>query len=124
KLTEWAGQSFHDKNYLQAPVKVTKALAVDSRDLHNRLTKELRHHAVLMEGGGVNEVKDSLSAAAKEFATHAVLFKFVRGFCEGRRGLYKGGVDNPQLTDRTYDEHKTSLFDYVTELNKVFPHWT
>jgi DGQHR domain-containing protein len=124
KLTEWAGQSFHDKNYLQAPVRVTKALAVDSRDLHNRLAKELRHHDVIMQGGGVNEVKDSLSAAAKEFATHAVLFKFVRGFCEGRRGLYKGGVDNPRLTDQTYGEHRMWLFDYITELNKVFPHWT
>lgn len=124
KLTEWAGQSFYDKNYLQAPVKITKALAVDSRDLHNRLAKELRHHEVLMQGGGVNEVKDSLSAAAKEFSTHAVLFKFVRGFCEGRRGLDKGGIDNPRLTDESYGEHRTWLFDYVTELNQVFPHWT
>lgn len=124
KLTEWAGQSFHDKNYLQAPVKVGKALAVDSRDLHNRLAKELRRHDVLMQGGGVNEVKDSLSASAKEFATHAVLFKFVRGFCEGRRGLYKGGVDSPRLTDETFSEHKMRLFDYVSKLNKVFPHWT
>ncbi len=124
RLTEWAGQSFHDKNYLQAPVKVTKALAVDSRDLHNRLTKELRRHEVILEGGGVNEVKDSLSAKAKEFSTHAVLFKFVRGFCEGRRGLQKGGIDNPRLTDETYGAQRQRLFEYVLDLNDILPHWT
>lgn len=124
KLTEWAGQAFHDKNYLPTPVKVTKALAVDSRDLHNRLAKDLREHAVIKEGGGINDVKDSLAATAKEFSTHAVLFKFVRGFCEGRRGLLKAGIDTPLLTDETYTTYKQRLFEYVSELNRVLPHWT
>ncbi len=124
KLGEWAGQSFHDKNYLHSPVKATKALAADSRDLHNRLAKTIRDHEVIRLGGGVNETKDSLAAGAKEFATHAVLYKFVRGFCEGRRGLDKGNIDNPYLTDQTYDEMVKSLLSYVNDLNENFPHWT
>ncbi|NRD57698.1 DNA sulfur modification protein DndB [Corallococcus exiguus] len=124
KLGEWAGQSFHDKNYLHSPVKATKALAADSRDLHNRLAKEVREHEVIRAGGGVNETKDSLAAQAKEFSTHAVLYKFVRGFCEGRRGLEKGNISSPLLTDDSYVSVKENLFEYLEELNNVFPNWT
>jgi DNA-sulfur modification-associated len=100
RLDEWAGQSFHDKNYLHSPVKVTKALAVDIRDLHNRLAKELRDHTVIQNGGGINDVKDALPATAKEFATHAALYRFTRGFCEGRSGLDKPPIKNPRLTGK------------------------
>jgi DGQHR domain-containing protein len=124
KLDEWAGQSFHDKNYLHSPVKATKALAADSRDLHNRLAKELRHHKVIRAGGGVNDVKDSLAAGAKEFVTHAVLYKLVRGFCEGRVGLDKGNLEHPNLSDETYEKTKHDVFDFLDQLNSVFPNWT
>lgn len=124
RLDEWAGQSFHDKNYLRTPVKVTKALAVDSRDLHNILAKELREHAVIKNGGGVNEAKDALAVTAKEFATHASLFRFTRGFCEGRRGLDKGPIKNPNLTQKTCEQLKLRLSEYIDELNRVLPHWT
>src|SRR5207244_6939154 len=87
KLKAWAGQGFHDKNYLRTVVKATKALAVDQRDVHNVLTKWLHSHPVIVKGGGVNLEKDSLAAGSSEMVTHAVLYKFVRGFCEGRRGL-------------------------------------
>ena len=100
RLSEWAGQSFHDKNYLRTAVKATKALAVDSRDLHNVLSKELRNHPVIKDGGGINEVKDSLASTAKEFTTHSVLYRFTRGFCEGQRGLNKGPVKNAKTNSR------------------------
>ena len=124
RLDEWAGQSFHDKNYLRTIVKATKALAVDSRDLHNVLAKELGEHKVVKEGGGVNEVKDALSVSAKEFTTHSALYRLTRGFCEGRRGLEKGAVKNSNLTKESYMDYKKLLFEYVSELNRVFPHWT
>lgn len=124
KLAEWGGQSFHDKNYFHTQVKVTKALAVDSRDLHNKLAKELRELKVIKDGGGVNEVKDSLSASASEFSTHAMLYKLVRGFTEGRRGLFKGGVDNQNLTDSTFETYKAQLTEYINLLNGAFPNWT
>jgi DGQHR domain-containing protein len=124
RLREWAGQSFHDKNYLRTTVKATKALAVDSRDLHNILAKDLRNHPMIQDGGGINEVKDSLAAAAKEFTTHSVMYRFTRGFCEGQRGLSKGPVKNAKLTPESYEELKAQLFAYLTELNKVLPHWT
>src|SRR5262249_30057960 len=118
------GQSFHDKNYLHTQVKMTKALAVDYRDLHNVLAKELHDHAIIKDGGGVNEQKDALAATAKEFATHAVLYRFVRGFCEGRRGLLKGPVKSANLKEGTFDSSKEQLFEYVDELGRLMPHWT
>jgi hypothetical protein len=124
KLKEWAGQGFHDKNYLRTAVKATKALAVDSRDIHNVLTKALHRHEKIIEGGGVNEEKDSLPASSSEMVTHAVLYKFVRGFCEGRRGLDRGRITNPNLTDETLAEYQRELFDYVDELALSLPDWT
>ena len=124
RLGEWAGQSFHDKNYLRSTVKMTKALAVDSRDLHNVLTKELHKHQVIKNGGGVNEVKDALAAAAKEFSTHSALYRFTRGFCEGRRGLLKDSIKTPNLTPDTVAEYRARLFGYLDELDQALPHWT
>lgn len=124
RLAEWAGQSFHDKNYLRTSVKVTKALAVDSRDLHNVLARDLMKHPVIQEGGGVNEVKDALAAGAKEFATHAALYRFTRGFCEGRRGLDRGAIKTPRLTEDSTQDFKEKLSEYVTALNEVLPYWT
>ena len=123
KLSEWAGQSFHDKNYLRTAVKMTKALAVDYRDPHNVLAKDLRQHPAVQEAGGVNEVKDALAAGAKEFATHAALYRFTRGFCEGRRGLDRAPIRTPRLTDEAMEGFKESLTDYLTRLNDVLPHW-
>ncbi len=123
KLKEWAGQGFHDKNYLRTAVKATKALAVDSRDIHNVLTKALHQHEKIIEGGGVNEEKDSLPASSTEMVTHAVLYKFVRGFCEGRRGLDRGRINNPNLTGETFPEHQRELFEYVNELASSLPDW-
>lgn len=124
RLGKWAGQSFHDKNYLRSQVKMTKALAVDSRDLHNVLAKELHEHRVIKAGGGVNEAKDALAATASEFATHAVLYRFTRAFCEGRRGLDKAPVKNPFLTSTTYASWTGRIVAYVDELHRALPHWT
>ena len=101
----------------------TKALAVDSRDLHNTLAKELRNHPVIKDSGGINEVKDSLAAAAKEFTTHSVLYRFTRGFCEGQRGPFKGPVKNANLTSETYEQLKAQVTEYISDLGKIFPHW-
>ncbi|MDA8347069.1 MAG: DGQHR domain-containing protein [Thermaerobacter sp.] len=123
RLSAWAGQAFHDKNYLQKAVNATKALAVDTRDLHNRLTKELTDHPVIKAAGGINLYKQSVSAGAPEFATHAVLYKFVRGFAEGHRGVYKGALNNPSLTDETYEAIRASLWEYLGYLGQAFPSW-
>lgn len=124
KLRDWAGQGFHDKNYLRTAVKATKALAVDSRDIHNVLAKSLHNHPVIVDGGGVNVVKDSLSASSPEMVTHAILYKFVRGFCEGRRGLDKGSISKPSLNEASYDKLQDRLVQYLTELGELLPTWT
>ncbi|OGA46249.1 MAG: hypothetical protein A3G25_16920 [Betaproteobacteria bacterium RIFCSPLOWO2_12_FULL_63_13] len=124
RLAEWAGQSFHDKNYLQKIVKATKALAVDTRDLHNKLAKELHDHPVIRKAGGINTVKDSLSSSAAEFITHSLLYKFVRGFTEGHRGVFKGQIASPLLNTQTYDQAKKDISEYLDMLGQAFPTWT
>jgi len=111
RIKEWAGQGFHDKNYLRTAVKATKALAVDTRDIHNVLAKKLHGHPTILDGGGVNVEKDSLAASSKEMVTHAVLYKFVRGFCEGRRGLDKGRVANVNLTEHSFSDFERLISD-------------
>lgn len=123
-MKEWAGQGFHDKNYLRTAVKATKALAVDARDIHNVLAKNLHSHPVIVDGGGVNLEKDSLASGSKEMVTHAVLYKFVRGFCEGRRGLNKGRVAKPNLTEENFEECENKLSTYLTNLGELLPTWS
>jgi DGQHR domain-containing protein len=124
RLRLWAGQSFHDKNYLATPVQASKALAVDSRDVHNRLAKELNQHDVIRLAGGIDDEKQSLKAKSAKFATHSVIYKFVRAFAEGRIGLDKAKISNPRLNETSYDKIKQQLDEYVTDLHGVIPSWT
>lgn len=123
-LRDWAGQSFHDKNYLQRQVKATKALAVDLRDLHNRLAKDLHDHKVLKQAGGISSAKDSVAAGAIEFTTHSQLYKFVRGFIEGPKGVFKGTIQDPNLTEENYDQEREKVSTFLTLLSEAFPTWT
>src|SRR3989442_5526649 len=102
---------------VRTQVKMTKALAVDWRDPHYVLAKALHDHRVIKNGGGVNEQKDALAATAKEFATHAMLYRFARAFCEGRRGLYKDAIKGPNLTAESYETWKAQL---VEQLDGVY----
>lgn len=124
RLRLWAGQSFHDKNYLATPVQASKALAVDSRDVHNRLAKELNQHDVVRLAGGIDNEKQSLKAKSPKFATHSVIYKFVRAFAEGRIGLDKAKISNPRLSEASYDRVKEQLFEYITDLHAAIPSWT
>jgi DGQHR domain-containing protein len=123
ELAEYAGQVFHDMNYLQMPVKAAKALHADTRDAFNRLAKELHEHPVFLEGGGIAFDRDTVAAKAKEFTTHSVVFKFARGFVEGRKGLDRGNIPSEYLA-KNYDRLKSELWDYVTLLGTRLPSWT
>jgi DGQHR domain-containing protein len=117
-LTVYAGQSFHDKNYLRAPVKVAKALATDTRDAYNQLAKDLATHPVIAEAGGVDMTRDTLPPKSKAFTTHGVLYRFVRAFVVGRKGLDKGQIEADNL-----DDARADLWIYFDALGQMFPHW-
>lgn len=119
---EWAGQAFHDKNYLQETVKAAKALATDSRDLHNRIAKELHTHPLVQAWGGINTSVASVAAQKPDFTTHSIWFKFVRGFIEGQRGLEKGDLQGTRLTEENYDNVVEQLIAYLEMLGQAFPH--
>jgi DGQHR domain-containing protein len=122
-LPVYAGQIFHDFNYLQNPVKAAKALHADARDVFNRLAKELHEHPVLTEGGGIAFDRDTVPAKGKEFTTHSIAFKFSRGFIEGRKGLDRGAVPSEYLA-KNYEPLKAEIWEYLGHLGTIFPSWT
>jgi hypothetical protein len=121
ELIPYAKQTFHDKNYKASGVTPAKALDSDMRDFDNRLTRDLLDHPVVKNAGGVDALKMSLKATDLKFATHAVLYKFVRGFAEGRPGLDKAAIVSPALTSVSYETIRIKLLDYMTELGRVMP---
>lgn len=117
RIDEWAGQSFHDRNYFAQPVRAGKALAVDSRDPVNALARDLDTHPVVKRAGGVAYERDTLLANDPRFTTHTVIHRFVRGFLLGRPGLDGKG----EVVDGIESEAVERLKHYVTALGEVMP---
>ncbi len=117
KLTQWAGQEFHDRNYFSVPVRAGKALSVDSRDPVNSLAKMLATHPAIEDAGGIAYERDSLLTGDQRFATHSMIHRFVRGFLFGRSGLDKGADTRVDVTPGMED----SLTEYINALAEVLP---
>jgi DndB-like DNA-sulfur modification-associated protein len=117
KLSEWAGQAFHDLNYYSVPVRAGKALSVDTRDPINAVAKELDSHPVVQSAGGVAYERDTLLAGDTRFTSHSVIHRFTKGFLFGRSGLDK-------TTDTRLDiepASKAGLWEYITLLAGLLP---
>ncbi len=115
KLTEWAGQEFHDRNYFSQPVRAGKALSVDTRDPINALAKELNEHPIIVKAGGIAYERDTLLTGDTRFATHSTMHRFVKGFILGRPGLDRGAVGEVPL------RAKEQLWEYINALGTVLP---
>ncbi len=115
KLTEWAGQEFHDRNYYSQPVRAGKALSVDTRDPLNALAKELVSHPVIAKAGGIAYERDTLLTGDERFASHSTLHRFVKGFLFGRTGLDRG------TTGDVPSNAKANLWEYLNALGTVLP---
>lgn len=68
---------------------------------------------------GSTSTRTRLPPRRASLATHAVLYRFARAFCEGRRGVDKAPIKNPNLTSETYDIWNTRINKYVTERGGV-----
>lgn len=121
RLDEYAGQSFHDRNFLAQPVRLGKALSVDSRDPVNALARGLDAHPVVRAAGGVAYERDTLLAGDPRWTTHSVAHRFVRGFLFGRPGLDGRGTDLER--DELGPTAEGDLGAYVTALGACLP-WT
>ncbi len=117
KLTQWAGQEFHDRNYFSVPVRAGKALSVDTRDPINAIAKDLANHEAILRCGGVAYERDALLAGDPRFITHSMLHRFVRGFVFGRPGLDKGVDTRAEIRL----DSKKHLWEFVSALAQVLP---
>ncbi len=117
KLTQWAGQEFHDRNYYSVPVRAGKALSVDTRDPINAIAKELNTHEAIIKCGGVAYEREALLAGDTRFITHSMLHRFVRGFLFGRPGLDKGVDTRVEIPA----DSRKNLWEFVSALEKVLP---
>lgn len=97
KLEEWAGQAFHDRNFYAQAVRAGKALAVDSREPVNALTKTISRTPVVLGMGGIATERDTLLTGDTRFTTHTVLHRFIRGFLFGRAGLNPSGGERSEV---------------------------
>lgn len=119
KLVMWAGQAFHDRNYYAVSVRAGKALAVDSRDPINALTKRIATLPVLEAAGGIAYERDTLLKGDMRFTTHSVLHRFVKGFLFGRAGIEKSTENYPEPES----EDVANLGNWLGALSELLP-WT
>jgi len=119
RLEEWAGQSFHDRNYYATPVRVGRALSVDSRNPVNALAKQLDLHPTIQRSGGIAYERDTLLAGDVRLTTHSVIHRFVRGFLFGRPGL-DGKSVNDSVVDVS-DGLEQRISQYLLALGEVLP---
>ncbi len=117
KMTEWAGQEFHDRNYFSVAVRAGKALSVDTRDPLNALAKGMAMHPVLEATGGIAYDRDQLLKDDTNFTTHSILHRFIRGFLFGRPGIDKGADTRADITPQA----KAQLWEYFSALGEVLP---
>lgn len=117
KLVQWAGQQFHDRNYYSVAVRPGKALAVDTRDPVNKLTKSLEYHDAIQKAGGIAYERDTLLAGDPRFVSLSLMHRMVRGFLFGREGLDRGVDTNIEITDQM--EH--DLREYLSVLCEILP---
>lgn len=117
RLTEWAGQEFHDRNYFSVPVRAGKALSVDTRDPVNTLAKAIGNHQVIQNAGGIAYERDTLLKGDTRFATHSTMHRFVRGFLFGRPGLDKGVDTRADISEK----ETKALEHYIQALGLALP---
>ena len=80
------GQLFHDFNFKALPVTGAHAVALDTADLHIRMTNALaKECAAIRDNGGMKKKSASLGTVPTHLVTQPVLLRFVRGACEGPR---------------------------------------
>lgn len=118
KLAEWAGQSFHDRNYYAVSVRAGKALSVDSRDPLNALARELDEHPAVKAAGGIAYERDTLLAGDQRLTTHSVIHRFVRGFLFGRHGLDSKATEG---FSEAPDVARENLHQYLLAVGEVLP---
>lgn len=118
RLAEWAGQSFHDRNYYAVSVRAGKALSVDSRDPLNALARELDEHPAVKAAGGIAYERDTLLQGDSRFTTHSVIHRFVKGFAFGRQGLDSKHTEGfAEVSEVT----RENLGNFLLALSKVLP---
>lgn len=117
KLTEWAAQEFHDRNYYAVRVAAGKALATDSRDPVNSLARGLSQHPAIVAAGGIAMDRDTLTRGDERFATHNHMHRFVRAFLLGRPGLDRGSESRIEVSEEASDQ----LHEFFNALALVLP---
>jgi DGQHR domain-containing protein len=113
------GQIFHDFNFKVRRVPAAMAIRLDHTDLYIQLAREIAEAPFVDDFGGVDEKRPSLGGSSTELVTLSVLYRVVRGACEGAVAQMSNAssIVNANLSDETYDVEKDQIIDFFTEIS-------
>jgi DGQHR domain-containing protein len=113
------GQLFSDFNFRVYPVPARINLSLDQSDIYISLANALSKEPFIALHGGMEYKAASLGKKSSALVVQQVLFRTVRGACEGRDFQENNLASIPglsNLTDSTFDKELSSVADYFSEI--------
>jgi hypothetical protein len=123
---EEVAQLFSDFNFKVRPVSQAKAMQTDSSDLYLKLARAIGLISPIKENGGLESGKANVGKNSNAFVTEAMLYRTVRGACEGEAAQETNAVDieNANLTPTTYQREYAQIASFFTDLaNAMGSQW-
>jgi len=111
-------QLFSDFNFKVRPVSSAKAMQTDSSDIYLQLANAIGNIAVIRNNGGMESGKASVGKNSTAFVTESMLYRTIRGACEGEAAQEINAIDiaNANLTPSTYQAEFAKIEDFFTEV--------
>ena len=121
------GQLFADFNSKVYPVPAHKAMRLDKADPYVRLANDLAKEPFIANHGGMEYKANSRGKQSTSIIVQSVLMRTIRGACGGRKFQESNltFIDNPVLTDETYQHTLGSIAGFFTEIaNRMGNRWS
>jgi hypothetical protein len=115
---EDVAQLFSDFNFKVRPVSQAKAMQTDSSDIYLQLANAIGNIPVIRNNGGMESGKTSVGKNSTAYVTEAMLYRTVRGACEGESAQETNAIDisDANLTPATYQREFSNIEDFFTEV--------
>jgi DGQHR domain-containing protein len=121
------GQLFSDFNFRVHPVPARINLSLDQSDIYLSLANAIAKEPFIANNGGMEFKAASLGKKSTALVVQQVLFRTVRGACEGR-DFQENNLAVPtsaNLTDATFAKEHDSIATYFSEIAlKMGTRWT
>lgn len=113
------GQLFSDFNFRVFPVPARINLSLDQSDIYLALANTLSKEPFIALNGGMEYKAASLGKKSTALVVQQVLFRTVRGACEGRdfqENNLATAPSGPNLSDATFEKEHASIAGHFAEI--------